>query len=82
MRCRTRDDVPGPAALWAGGRRCTARPARLVSPLGVGGDCVTLPRGGRSGVPRGGPGPATRSIRRPVGTLTQHAADRIIRCIA
>ena len=26
MRCHTRDDLPGPAALWAGGRRCTTRP--------------------------------------------------------
>ena len=59
-----------------------ACPASLMSPQGVGGGCVTLPRGGRSSVPRGGPQPATRSIRRPVGTLTQHVADGIIRCIA
>ena len=64
--------------------RCTTRPTCLVSPLGVGGGCVTLPRGGRSSVPRGGSRAATRSILplRPVGTLTQHVADRIIRCIA
>ena len=31
---------------------------------------------------RGGPRPATRSIRQPVGTLTQHVADGIIRSIA
>ena len=41
---------------------------KLMSPLGVGSGCVTLPRGDRSSVPRGGPRPATRSIRRPVGT--------------
>ena len=58
-----------------------ARPASLISPLGMGAGCVTLPRGGRSSVPRGGPRPATRSIRRPVGTLTQHVADGIIRSI-
>ena len=55
---------------------------KLMSPLGVGSGCVTLPRGDRSSVPRGGPRPATRSIRRPVGTLTQHVADGIIRSIA
>ena len=41
---------------------------KLMSPLGVDSGCVTLPRGDRSSVPRGGPRPATRSIRRPVGT--------------
>ena len=41
---------------------------KLISPLGVGSGCVTLPRGDRSSVPRGGLRPATRSIRRPVGT--------------
>ena len=35
---------------------------KLMSSLG--GGCVTLPRGGRSSVPRGGPRPATQSIRR------------------
>ena len=58
------------------------RPASLMSLLGVGGDCVTLPRGGRSSVPHGGTRPATRRMRRPVGTLTQHVADRIIRSLA
>ena len=48
-----------------------ARPVPHVL-LDVGGGCVT--------VPRGGPRPAARR-RRPVGTLTQHAADGIIRCI-
>ena len=57
---------------------------KLMSTLGVGSGCVTLPRGDRSSVPRGGPRPATRSMRRPVGTreTTQHVADGIIRSIA
>ena len=60
-----------------------ARPVPQVDvALGVGSGCVTLPRGDRSSVPRGGPRPATRSIRRPVGTLTQHVADGIIHSIA
>ena len=59
---------------WWTAVQCTTRPACLLPPRGVGGGRVT--------VPRGGPRPATRSIRRPVGTLTQHVANGIIRCIA
>ena len=52
--------------LWSSAVHGPSR--KLMSPLGVGSGSVTLPRGDRSSVPRGGPRPATRSIRRPVGT--------------